>query len=300
MKHYQCFLLRALVAAVAVVVCSSGGTAHEHGKAIGDAIKDVPIFDAHIHYKQPAWGPYPPATVIELMDKSGVAMGLVSSTPDTGTIRLWEFAKKRIVPELRPYHGNAGSGNWTKAPGMAQYLRERLAKYPHQGIGEFHIHSIDPDDEPLLRDVAAMAKARQIPIHIHSGAEPVRLLYRLEPALTIIWAHAGMSEPANVVEEMMAAYASLYADTSYRERDILASDDRIDAAWRKVIERFPERFMVGSDTWVNSQWDAYGELIALNRRWLSHFPRRIAEMVAYKNAERLFGRKVSADLIGQR
>ena len=53
---------------------------------IGPAIRDVPIFDAHIHYKEPAWGPYPVKTVIEMMDRSGVAMALVSSTPDEGTI----------------------------------------------------------------------------------------------------------------------------------------------------------------------------------------------------------------------
>jgi len=267
---------------------------------IGRAINSVPIFDAHVHYKQAAWEPFPPATVIKLMDQSGVAMALVSSTPDPGTIRLWEFAPKRVVPELRPYHGVAGSSNWTKVPGMIQYLRERLAKYPHQGIGEFHIHHVDPSDEPLLREVAAMARSKKILIHIHSTAEPVRLLYRLEPSLVIIWAHAGMSEPARVVEELMETYKTLHADTSYRERDILTGDGKIDSDWRQVIERFPDRFLVGSDTWVNSQWADYSGLISLNRAWLSHFPREIAEMITHKNAERLFGRKVSAELFGQR
>jgi hypothetical protein len=59
------------------------------------------------------------------MDKPGVAMGLVSSTPGEGTIKLWEYAPNRIVPELRPYHGEAGSSNWTKAPSMADYLVQR-------------------------------------------------------------------------------------------------------------------------------------------------------------------------------
>jgi len=124
-----------------------------------------------MHYKQEAWGPYPVRTVIELMDKSGVAMALVSSTPDEGTIRLLEYAPDRIVPELRPYHDGAGSSNWTKAEGMEAYLRDRLARHPHQGIGEFHIHRLDMQDRPLLAAVAALAKVRAIPLHIHS-AEP--------------------------------------------------------------------------------------------------------------------------------
>jgi predicted TIM-barrel fold metal-dependent hydrolase len=99
---------------------------------------------------------------------------------------------------------------------------------------------------------------------------------------------------------MMAAYATLYADTSFRERDILTPQGTIDPAWRRVLERFPERFMIGSDTWVNGQWDRYAEIMAVNREWLSQFPRPIAEQIAFKNAERLFGRNVENRLIGTR
>jgi hypothetical protein len=278
------------------VTCS----ADENAKHIGKDVATLPLFDAHIHYKEPAWGPYPPATVLQLMDKSGVAMALVSSTPDEGTIKLWRYAPNRIVPELRPYHGNAGSSNWTKAPGMFDYLMKRLDDYPHEGIGEFHLHNVDPRDEVLLGKIAEQAISRDIYIHVHSGKEPVQLLFSLEPKLKIIWAHAGMSEPAEVVEEMMAAHKTLYADTSFREGDILASHDTIDPAWRRVLERFSDRFMVGSDTWVNGQWARYEEIIAVNRQWLSRFPRPIAEKIAFKNAERLFGRTIKKRLIGQR
>jgi predicted TIM-barrel fold metal-dependent hydrolase len=275
---------------------SVAGDKHPH---IGDGIKDLPLFDAHIHYKEAAWGPFPPATVLELMDASGVAMALVSSTPDAGTIKLWEFAPKRIVPELRPYHGGAGSSNWTTAEGMFDYLMKRLKKYPHQGIGEFHLHQVGAADEPLLRKIAAVAQKKNIVIHVHSCHKPVDFLFSVEPTLKIIWAHAGMSEPAETVERMMAKYKTLYADTSYRENDILAGDN-IDPAWRQVIERFPERFMVGTDTWVNDQWADYAGLVALNRQWLSQFSKEIATKIAYQNAERLFGKKIGMDLIGKR
>ena len=58
--------------------------------------------------------------------------------------------------------------------------------------------------------------------------------------------------------------------------------------------------MVGSDTWVNSQWESYSAIIDSNRRWLSKLPRDVAEKIAYKNAERLFGREVSMKQIGTR
>lgn len=181
---------------------------------IGDADKDLPIFDTHIHHKEPAWVPYPPSTVIKLMDKAGVAMGLVSSTPDEGTIKLFEFASNCIVPELCPYHGSAGSSNWTHADGMLDFLIKRLKDHPHRGLGEFHIHNLDTSNKVLLREGARLAVKRNIPIHVHSGAEPISFLYELEPGLKIIWAHAGMSEPPSVIGPMMDKHRGLYADLS--------------------------------------------------------------------------------------
>ncbi|MEX3008392.1 amidohydrolase family protein [Hoeflea sp. TYP-13] len=279
--------LRFPLAALATLICLSA-SADEGHDPIGEAIKDVPIFDAHMHYKEPAWGAYPPETVIELMDKSGVAMALVSSTPDEGTIRLFEFAPDRVVPELRPYHGSVGSGNWINADGMLDYLKDRLERHPHQGLGEFHVHRLDPDDRPFLEDIAALAVDNDILIHVHSGADPVELFYELEPALTIIWAHAGMSDPPEKVDEMLSRYATLYADTSFRENDILSNWER----WQPVIMRHADRLMVGTDTWVNSQWANYEGLIATNRRWLARLPRETAEKIAFRNAQRLFGREI--------
>jgi predicted TIM-barrel fold metal-dependent hydrolase len=166
--------------------------------------------------------------VIELMDKSGVAMALVSSTPDEGTIKLWEYAPKRIVPELRPYHSGIGSSNWTTADGMFDYIMKRLKKYPHRGIGEFHLHQLNADDKPLLKKIAKVAKEKDIVIHVHSDHKPVELFYSFEPNLKIIWAHAGMSSPPDIVERMMAKYDTLYADTSYRENDIIVSRNKLD------------------------------------------------------------------------
>jgi predicted TIM-barrel fold metal-dependent hydrolase len=128
----------------------------------------------------------------------------------------------------------------------------------------------------------------------------VDYLFTLEPDLKVIWAHAGMIESAETVESMMRKYTTLYADTSYRENDILNANGTVNADWRRLIERFSSRFMVGSDTWVNGQWDNYQDLIDLNRRWLSQFRRSVAERIAYKNAQRLFGREVGNHLLGKR
>ena len=190
----------------------------------------LPIFDAHIHYKEPAWEAFLPETVLKVMDRNGVAMALVSSTPDDGTIMLWEHAPERIVPELRPYLGDWGSSNWTEFDGMADYIQTRLEQYPHRGIGEFHGRAMETTNKGLLKLIAGMAKKRDIPIHIHSGAAPVEYFYEIDPDLTIIWAHAGMSEPPEVISPLMDKHATLYADTSFREYDILSRTGGMDKA----------------------------------------------------------------------
>ena len=271
----------------------------DHGR-IGKEAETLPLFDAHMHYKREAWEPFPPDVVLSLMDANGVAMALVSSTPDEGTIKLWKYAPGRIVPEMRPYTGSFGSSNWTKWNEVGDYIEQRISEYPHQGIGEFHLHRIDPQDQPLMRRIVSLALERNIPLHVHSDHEPIEYLYSLSPELTIIWAHAGMMEPPDVVADLMARYPTLYADTSYRETDILNGAGGIDPEWQRVLEKFADRFMVGSDTWVNDQWEGYDQLIAMNREWLAYLTPPTANKIAFQNAERLFGitidvKKTSAD-----
>lgn len=282
-----------------VIAMLFSGPAHGDGEPIGDGARNLPIFDAHVHYKEPAWGPFPPATVIRMFDRNGIAMALVSSTPDEGTIRLWKFAPVRVVPELRPYHGRWGSGNWMDFGQMAAYIDKRLEKYPHRGIGEFHVRTMAGVNRDLLAHIAKRALERNIPVHIHSDDAPVRLLFSIAPKLTVIWAHAGMISPPAVISPLMDRHKRLFADTSYRESDILRGG-RLDRAWKALLMRHPDRFMVGSDTWANGQWENYDSIIARNRAWLALLPRAEAEMIAYRNAERLFGRKVTKSLIGRR
>ena len=291
-------------ALLAIAVCSLSASspapaAGEHG-AIGEGAAELPLFDAHMHWKRDAWQAYPPGVVLSLMDNSGVAMALVSSSPDEGTITLWQYAPRRIVPEMRPYNDRLGPSSWLEDENVGDFIEQRVREYPHEGIGEFHLHRIAPQDEPLLRRIVSLALEKQIPLHVHAGREPVEYLYSLDPGLTIVWAHAGMTEPAAVVAEMMARYPSLHADTSYRERDIVDYNGKVSEQWLRVLERFADRFMVGSDTWINAQWAGYERLMADNREWLAYLTPETARNIAYRNAERLFGRKIGPELFGTR
>ncbi len=247
----------------------------------------LPIFDAHIHYSSEAWSVYPPGTVFELLDAAGVAWALVSSTPDDGTLTLRRHDARRVVPELRPYHGDFHAGNWYRAPEIVAYLEERLKNGFYRGIGEFHLHGDDHARTPTMQRVAALAVAHDIPLHVHSGAGPVAVLFALEPKLKILWAHAGFVEPPDVVEKMLDRYEQLTAEVSFRAHDI-APGGQISEAWRRLFARHPDRFLIGSDTYVNDRWAEYESLIDEHRDWLGQLPREAARAIAYGNAARLF------------
>ena len=288
------------LAAIALPIFVGQAHADSDFVPIGDAIQQVPIFDAHMHYKEPAWSSYTVGRIVELMDRSGVAMGLVSSTPDDGTIMLRDYAPNRIVPELRPYYGRANSSNWTKSDGMETYLEDRLNAYQHEGIGEFHIHRLDTSDEPLFRNLIKMARERDIYLQVHAAAEPIRWLFSLDPEVKIIWAHAGLGESASDVYQLMEDYPTLLADTALREWEIVDAENGLSQDWKRIIFDFQDRLMVGSDTWGTGRWAEYESIIASNRDWLSYLPRNIAEKIAYGNAETYFQRVISMDQIGTR
>ncbi len=247
----------------------------------------LPIIDAHLHYSQSAWSSYPPAAVFALLDQAGVTRAVASSTPDDGTVALHQAAPARIIPFLRPYRGGVGSGNWTQDPTLPAYLEERLKRGIYRGIGEFHLWGGEAQ-APNVRHVVALAVQRGLFVEVHSGAAPVRALFAIDPKLKVLWAHAGMSEPPAVVGPLLEQQAQLWCEVSFRAGDI-APGGKLDPEWRALFLRHPDRFLIGSDTYVTERLGGYVELIGEHRRWLAQLPREAAEAIAYKNAARLLG-----------
>lgn len=248
----------------------------------------IPVFDVHIHYSQAAWQQFGTQAVIELWNQAGIERAIVSSTPDDGTVKLYETAPTRVVPFLRPYRGPWNSGNWYDDPGLMDYLRERLKLGIHKGIGEFHMFEAEAAARPQVREMVKLAVERDLYLYIHSSAEPVRRLAALDSRAKILWAHSGMSEPPEVVAEMLARYPGLLTETSFRAGDINAGPG-INPAWKAVMLKYPDRILVGSDTYITSRLAECGELIDEHRRWLAHLPQDVAEKIAWRNATRLFG-----------
>lgn len=150
---------------------------------------ELPIFDTHVHYSQAAWDRFPPEEVIAKMERSSVPRALVSSSPDDGTLMLYELDPDRIVPSLRPYHGDATSSNWFRQDFVVPYLTERLEQPVYVGIGEFHVHTHGDVNLPIVRETIQMAIERGLYLQIHSDAQTIRAVFQAEPTAKILWAH---------------------------------------------------------------------------------------------------------------
>jgi hypothetical protein len=251
----------------------------------------LPIFDAHLHYSHDAWDSVPPADVIALLRKAGVRRALVSSSGDDGQQRLYAAAPGLIIPELRPYRTRGEIGTWFRDPTVVKYLEERLARHRYAGIGEFHLFGADAD-LPVPRRMVELARKYGLFLHAHSDADAVERLFRQWPQARILWAHAGFERP-EVVAEMLRRHRNLWADLAFRTDH--GSGGKVDDAWHGVFLRFPERFMVGTDTFTPERWHYVPGHADWSRAWLATLPREVAERIAWKNGEAVFGAFSSQD-----
>lgn len=256
-----------------------------------NAREPLPLFDAHVHFSVGATTAYTPAAAMQILDSAGIHAAILSSTPNDGTLALYTAYPQRFIPFLRPYNKTHDLASWSderrswyRDPQTLPFLEQELAHGIYHGIGEFHVDG-DEIDTPVMRGIVRLAVGRGLWLMAHSDAAAIEKMFGFDPAAKILWAHTGMSEPAARVAELFARYPQLYGELSYRG----GVSGGLSEEWRDVLLRFPDRFVYGSDTWVPSRWTEVGALSSGARDWLSTLPPAVAEAIAYRNADRLFG-----------
>jgi hypothetical protein len=249
------------------------------------AAADLPIFDAHVHYSHDAWESTPPPEAIAILRKAGLKRALVSSSGDAGTQRLVALAPDLVVPSLRPYRTRGDVSTWVRDDTVVAFLEERLKNARYAAIGEFHLYGADAD-LPVPTRMVALAKQYNVVLHAHSDADAIERLFRQWPQARILWAHSGFERPERVAE-MLKKHRNLWCDLAFRTDH--AADDKVDPGWRPVFLQFPERFMVGTDSYTPERWHYVQGHAEWSRRWLADLPREVAERIAWKNGEQVFG-----------
>jgi hypothetical protein len=175
--------------------------------------------------------------------------------------------------------------SWTRDPAVAAYVEERLKRGIYRGIGEAHFGVADVE-APTLRRLAELAVERNLFLHCHVDEATVEKMLTTYPKARILWAHAGMGASAAGVGRLLDRSPLLWVELALRGD--VAPGGTLDPEWKALFVRRPDRFMVGTDTWITSRWEAVRDATAAVQRWLSQLPPDVAEQIAWKNGDRLF------------
>lgn len=130
-------------------------------------------------------------------------------------------------------------------------------------------------------------------------------LYGKFPELTFIWPHAGFGS-AGQAQTVLSQHANVMITLSKLEKDqrSLSSEEKSDQLggaivdecgsilpeWRALIDKFPARFMFATDAHKDFRWAKYTDVVSRWRNILGQLPVPQAEMIAWQNAERVYGK----------
>jgi len=247
---------------------------------------DPPLVDVQMHYNQEAWRHFNARAVIGTMRELAVNQAVVSSTPNQGTFKLLDEAPQFVIPMFQPYRTRDDRDNWFENPEILALFDRELRNWNYRGIGELHIRD-GTVDAPVVQRVLQLAAEQNLVLNIHAFAPTLRELYKREPRIRVLWAHAGMTATPDQINEMLERYPTLRAELSHR-LDV-APRGELDPAWRALFLRHPDRFMIGSGTYNNEFWYQFRYTMGWFREWLAQLPPDIAERIAWRNAVELFG-----------
>jgi hypothetical protein len=258
--------------------------------APGSAQERIPIFDAHMHYN---WEPTPFYTleqVVEVFRRNNITGVLATSRPNDGT-RALVAAKPAglwVVPFIRPYRTRADIQTWFKDPAIYELIESEFKRGYYRGIGEFHLYDSANARGEIAVKAVRFAAERGLYLHAHCDADAIEILFSHDPRAKIVWAHTGFSTSPARVQQMLDKYPNLWGELSYRG-GITDGSGKLTPEWKLLFARYAERFLLGSDTWINERWFSYDTIFNEYRNWLAQLPRDQAAKIAHGNAERLFG-----------
>ena len=246
---------------------------------------NMPVFDAHIHYSHDAVTLVPPEQAVSLLREAGVTGALVSSSDDNGTQLLFEAAPDLIVPSLRPYRRRGEINTWMHDESVIDYVESRLERYTYRALGEFHAFG-DDINTPVLQRMIELAKEYNLILHAHSDSDAIERIFKTWPEARVLWAHSGFDRPEDV-RALLRRHEHLWSDLAFRSDQ--GAGGQIPPDWQAAFEEFPDRFMIGTDTFAPERWYYIEDHASYSRAWLSELPTSIAEGIAYKNAQRMLG-----------
>jgi predicted TIM-barrel fold metal-dependent hydrolase len=151
-------------------------------------------------------------------------------------------------------------------------------------------HLAAENDLPVMLHSNITSKREKNPLYLKEVEEPLRN----HPHTRFIWAHAGTSAEIHrhqtqlefllpTVSRMLEAYPNLFIDLSWSMLTpyLLDEQGKPRAQWLALVEKYPERFMLGSD--VVGRFNKLGEEMRSFTPFLDALPEDVARKVARDN-----------------
>jgi predicted TIM-barrel fold metal-dependent hydrolase len=189
------------------------------------------------------------------------------------------------------------------SPQAAARLDAELGKSGARAVGEIHVRQVSRKIDrspaaPGFVKVLEVAARHKTPVVIHdeldeAAAKALEKALETVPAATLVLAHAGSATPA-VLDGLLARHANLVIDLSgmhFQRTPALATEKGpLDPAWKTLIEKHRDRFVVGVDVWAARLFEPamLDRLMLWTRRVLGELSPETAERVAHRNAARLY------------
>lgn len=245
-----------------------------------------PIFDTHLHYNAGHAEEFNPQQFMEILDRNSIHKALVTSIPTQHAMQLHRQAPGRILPLLGVYQNPRDKETWTQDNELSSRVEAQLKQANWRGIGELHLFANDRHS-PVFSRIIELAQEHRLPLLLHADPAVIDTVYQQAPGQPLIWAHAGTFPYPDLIADYLARYPALRVDLSMRDERI-APDGVLRDDWYELFVRYPDRFMVGVDTYSLSRWYSFDKAVANIRGWLRQLPGDVATRLAYDNAAALF------------
>ena len=245
-----------------------------------------PLFDAHLHFNADAASRYAPAQIITTLERNGVRRAAVTSLPPENVRHLYEAAPALIIPLLGVYRRTEDKETWMQDAGLPARLERMLRDELWRGVGELHLFA-EQRRNPVFLRIVELASRHDLPLLLHCDPAVIDSLYEHSPVARVVWAHAGSYPYPDLLRDYLDRYPRLYIDLSMRDARI-APEGELDPDWERLLWEYPDRFMVGVDTFSVARWSGYDEAATRIRNWLAQLPEAVARRIAYRNAAVVF------------
>ena len=246
----------------------------------------APLFDTHLHYSKADAEKYSPADIIKILDRNDIAYAAVTGSPSSYVADLHSYAPDRIIPLLSIYKQPGDKSRWIDDESIPAFIEAELKRSTWRGIGEIHIFAQDRNS-PIFKRIIEIASSHELPLLIHADPAVIDSIYDIAPKLRVIWAHAGKYPYPELIADYLRRYESLSVDLSMRD-DRIAPSGELNDDWYELFINYPDRFLLGVDTYSLTRWQNFDSAVSAIRHWLSQLPEEVRHKLVHENADAIY------------